>query len=318
MARDDPDNQEGEYAIWSKQGGTGSGSESITLTTPARCLVLRLRRYSTEAAPSGDRYIKVTNMAVYASEAADAKVDTVVADIAGQIAPETSVTANGDYTVDHAAFRRYTSRARAIRKVCRYVDGEYDYAVWEDGRFVAGDRPDDDEVPAEQTIVVQDDRPGMVWNVRRDYDKAYDGVTVRFKVPEKGEQKELVELTRPAGGYSRIKALDYTREEHMTTKMAAHVARRYLKRWRGGLDRGEVTLAGEVLTKNGIALPAVTLRAGMWIENISLPDHRPLFISKVRTDLENGLVKLRINDGDRRNLKHVIKLFNRRHDGDAG
>jgi hypothetical protein len=244
------------------------------------------------------------------------KVDTVAAELAGELSPDVTTSADGDYTVDHASFRHYTSRARAIRQVCRYVDGEYDYAVWEDGAFTAGDRPDGSDIPHAKTIVVQVGQPGVVWNVRRDFDRAFDGVTVRYKRPEKGEGKELVELTRPAGGYSRVKALDHTRDHHMTDRMAAKIASRFLKRWQAGTERGEVVLTGDVATKDGVTIPSVKLRAGMWIENISLPAHRPLFISKVRTNLETGEVTLRVNDGDRRHIKHLIKLWNRRHDGE--
>lgn len=316
MGRDDPDNTEQQITVWSKNGGTGGGHESIALTTAMRCLVLRLRRASTETAPSYDRYVKLTNVAVYGTSLSSVKVDTVAAEIAGELSPDVTTSADGDYTVDHASFRHYTSRARAIRQVCRYVDGEYDYAVWEDGAFTAGDRPDGSDIPHAKTIVVQVGQPGVVWNVRRDFDRAYDGVTVRYKRPEKGEGKELVELTRPAGGYSRVKALDHTRDHHMTDRMAAKIASRFLKRWQAGTERGEVVLTGDVATKDGVTIPSVQLRAGMWIENISLPGHRPLFISKVRTNLETGEVTLRVNDGDRRHLKHIIKLWNRRHDGE--
>lgn len=317
MGRDDPDNQEGEFAVWSRDGGSGTGSQDIAITQQCRCLVLRLRRTGSEAAPTADRYVKLTDVAVFGTSVSDVRVDTVMADIAGELAPSVQVASEGSgYEVDHAAFRRFTSRARAIRRVAHYVDGEYDYAVWEDGVFYADDRPDGIGIPAAKTIVVQADRPGMAWKVRRDYDKAFDGVTVRYRKPEKGEGKQLTELTRPAGGYSRVRLLDYSRYHHMTTRMAAQIASRHLRRWQAGTERGEVTLTGDVVNKNGVSMPAISLRAGMWIENISLPGHRPLFVSKVRTNLDTGEVTLRINDGDRRHMKHRIKMMNRRQSGE--
>jgi hypothetical protein len=316
MGRDDPDNSDGEQLLWSKAGTVSSGDTTLPVTVGCRCLVLRLHRTSSETTTTGDRFVKLTNVAVNASPVTSVRVDTVVADIAAEMATSVVVPAEGaTYAIDHAAFRRFTSRARAIRRVCHYVDGDYDYAVWEDKVFSADDRPDGAAIPANKTIVVQADRPGMVWNVRRDFDKAFDGVKVRYKVPEKGEGKQLVELTRPAGGYSRLKVLDHTHDHHMTTRMAAQIAARYLRRWKAGTERGDVTLVGDVVTKNGVTVPAVTLRAGMWIENISLPGHRPLFISKVRTNLDTGEVTLRINDGDRRHLKHVIKAIDRQRHG---
>ncbi len=316
IGRDDPDNTDGEQTLWNRAGTVGSGDATLSISPGCRCLVLRLRRTNSETITTAERFVKLTNVAVNATPLTNVRVDTVVADIAGELAPSVVVPPEGStYTIDHAAFRRFTSRAHAIRSVCHYVDGDYDYAVWEDDVFSADDRPDGAAIPAAKTIVVQADRAGMVWSVRRDFDKAFDGVRVRYRVPHKGEGTELLELTRPAGGYSRVKVLDHTRDHHMTTRMAAQIAGRFLRRWKAGTERGDVTLVGDVLSGNGVNIPAVTLRAGMWIDNISLPGHRPLFISKVRTNLDTGEVTLRINDGDLRHMKHVIKAIDRRHNG---
>jgi hypothetical protein len=312
IGRDDIDDGSNDRVLWQQNTGTATRAAiDVDLAISGkscRVILLKLRWAGNEATVTDDRYVILENVAVYATLLDTVRVDTVIADIAAGMAKTVNAPAQASFDIDHACFYKHTTRAHAIQELAHYVEGEYDYAFWEDLTFTADNRLDGSSIPSAKTIVVQADQPGVVWGVHQNFSHSYDGVVVRYRKPDKGADIDLAELTRPAGGATRLKLLDRSRGHHrMSPKTASRIARRFLKRRSAGTESGSVTLTGDLLTANGVTMPATQIRAGMWIDNISMPGHRPLFITKSRVNLDTGEVKLRINDGDRRHMKHQIK-----------
>ena len=318
----DQDPQPQTAVIWPTSGSPQNGGTAtdlnadIALTGCFRAIALRLRRTSSEASSTSDIWVKIEDICVYATSVTPASgadninVGTIMADIGGQMATTVNVPDQTSFTLDHVAFSSYTTRAKALEHVSHLITaGNYDYAVWDNGAFTAGVRPQGSAIPASQHYIVRLGQPGVDWQVAPNYRDAYDGVVVRYRRAGAGKDREIAEVARPHKLAHRIAVLDYTHEHQIEPAEAGTLATSFLANRAAGTMSGTVVLTGDIKTVRGAVLPAAVIRAGDWIENISLPKHQPLFITHATTDLATGEVLLVVNDG--RHLKPHVNFWER-------